>query len=67
MRQKLSIAGEKQPTNRLLSTFIGVEHNELMQAMEGINENKAVWGILKPKLLRLGQGRTEEIIYRIIK
>ena len=38
-----------------------------MQAIEGINENKAVVGVIKPKLLRLGNGRTEEIIYKIIQ
>ena len=38
-----------------------------MQAIEGVNENKAVLGIIKPKLIRLGNGRTEEIIYKIIQ
>ena len=38
-----------------------------MRAIEGVNENKAVQGIVKPKLLRLGNGRTEEILYKIIQ
>ena len=38
-----------------------------MRAIEGVNENKAVQGIVKPKLLRLENGRTEEILYKIIQ
>ena len=38
-----------------------------MQAIQGVNENKAVMGVLKPQLIRLGNGRTEEIIYRILE
>ena len=38
-----------------------------MNAIQGVNENKAVKGILRPELIRLGNGRTEEIIYRILE
>ena len=46
---------------------IGLNYNDVIQATQGVNENKAVQGILKPKLLRLGNGRSEEIIYRIME
>ena len=46
---------------------VGINYNDVMTAIQGINENKAVYGILKPILLRLGQGRTEEIIFRIVQ
>ena len=41
--------------------------NDIMIAIQGINENKAVKGNLKSMLIRLGRGRTEEVLFRIIK
>ena len=46
---------------------IGIKFNDVMKAIQGINENKAVMGILKPQLIRIGNGRTEEILFRIIE
>ena len=46
---------------------IGIKFNDIMKAIQGVNENKAVMGILKPQLIRIGNGRTEEILFRIIE
>ena len=43
-----------------------LNYNDLQIAIQGVNENKAVHGTLKPLLIRLGHGRSEEIIFRII-
>ena len=46
---------------------IGIKFDDIMKSIQGVNENKAVMGILKPQLIRIGNGRTEEILFRIME